>query len=137
MSKIKKIVALLLSVCLLTACQNEQVGTNLNFSFHTSEVTDSNDEKIIYINETKEKIELNASLEIDCGEVLVQVVSAEDDATVWENSYEESTDFVIELQEVKADSKYILKIQTVETKNVNLTITSSENLVEDKEKPAR
>ena len=137
-SIVKKIAPLLLmSVCMLTACQIKHSGSTLEFSSNTSEKASSYDEKTIYINEDREKIELATSLDLDCGEVSIQVVSAEDDAVVWENSYKQSSDFIIELKDLKADSEYIVKTHTIDTRKVHLTITSTECLVKDIERPKK
>ena len=137
-SIVKKIAPLLLmSVCTLMACQNKQLGSTSSFEFrsNTSEKESSYHEKTIYINEDREKIELATSLDLDCGEVSIQIVSAEDDAVVWENSYKQSNDFSIDLKDLKADSEYIIKVQSIDTRKFHLSITSPECLVKDIEKP--
>ena len=137
-SIVKKIAPLLLmSVCMLMACQIKQSGSTLEFSSNASEEASSYNEKTIYINEDREKIKLATSLDLDCGEVSIQVVSAEDGAVVWENSYEQSSDFSIELKDLKADSEYIIKTHTIDTRKVHLTITSTECLVKDIERPSK
>lgn len=110
-------------------------GKSIGFSFNTGTPADSNDEKTIYIYKDMEKLELNARLTVDSGNVTVQVLDNSSDETVWNHSYNENTNFKIELTDLKADSEYLLKITTVQSKKVNLTITTEEKLVKDKDKP--
>ena len=115
--------------------QNVASGTSMEFSFNTGTPADSNDEKTIYIYKDMEKLELNAKLTVDSGNVTVQVLDNSSNETVWNHSYNENTNFKIELTDLKADSEYLLKITAVQSKKVNLTITTEEKLVKDKDKP--
>ncbi len=136
--KRQTIVAILvMSMGIMAACQNSQVETKLEFSFNASEVSSEYDEKTIYIDENQEKVQLDTSLDMDCGEVMIQIVSVEDKVVVWENTYVESNDFAIELNALKANSEYTIKIQTSNTKKVDITMTSTQDLVKDKDKPEK
>lgn len=115
--------------------QNVASGTSMEFSFNTGTPADSHDEKTIYICKGMEKLELNAKLTVDSGNVTVQVVDTSSNETVWNHSYDENTNFKIELIDLKADSEYLLKITIVQSEKVNLAITTDEKLVKDKDKP--
>ena len=54
-------------ICMLTACQNKQCGTILEFSFNANEATSEYDERTIYIDEKKDKVELDTSLAMNSG----------------------------------------------------------------------
>lgn len=125
---------LLVCICMLTACQKNYTGTKFEFLFNTSEAANAYDEKTIYIEKGQEKIKLNASLDLECGEAVIQIVSA-DNTVIWENSYSQSGDFSIELNDLEIDSEYVIRIQTTDTKKVSLVITSEMDLAKDKEKP--
>ena len=65
----------------------------------------------------------------------VQVLDTSSNETVWDHSYNENTNFKIELTDLKTDSEYLLKLTIEQSKKVNLAITTEEKLVKDKDKP--
>lgn len=136
---IHKILILSMLLTLAFSCsgcgQNAASGTSMEFSFNTSAPADSTDEKTIYICKDMEKLELNAKLTVDSGNVTVQVLDISSNETVWNHSYNENTNFKIELTDLKADNEYLLKLTIVQSKKVNLAITTEEKLVKDKDKP--
>lgn len=140
MSMMKKIIFMvLMCVCMLTAC-HENTGTRFEFSFQTKgkENSDTDERticKTIYINESQDKVRLNASLDMDGGEVSVQITAVEDGTIIWESVYEQSCDFTVDLQNVKAGSEYVIKVQAKDPKKVKLVMSSKDILVKEKEKP--
>lgn len=52
----------------------------------------------------------------DTGNVTVQVLDTSSNETVWNHSYNKSTNFKIDLTDLKADKEYLLKITTVQSK---------------------
>lgn len=84
-----------------------------------------------------EKLELNAKLKVDSGNVTIQILDISSNDVIWKESYNENSNFKIELNNLKADSEYLLKISTAQSKKVTLTITSKEKLIKDKEKPEK
>ena len=119
-------------IFLLTGCGKE--NTALSFSYHTSFPCNSAGEKAIYFNESYEHVVLDADLQIDTGSVCLQITDAAD-KVIWNNTYERDGNYKIDLDSVIADKEYTLTVQTSQTHNVNLQISSSVKLVRDKEKP--
>lgn len=132
---------IVMCVCIFTACRKVDLGTELGtaieFSFSSDEPTSEYVKKTIYLDDSREKIELDTSLIMDSGKVSMQVVSVNDETVIWENSYEQSADFSIVLNDLVADSEYDIKVQTINTQNVNITMTSTDDLVKEKEKPSK
>ena len=139
--KLSRIGFLILPCIIVTtfacACSNLSSNTMLKFDFITSSFTDSEDSKIIYINNDMEKLELNAALKVDAGEVTIQVVNALSDETMWSEKYKSDSDFKIELFNLKANDEYMLEIHTSQTKKVSFTVTTNAKLVKDKGTPKK
>lgn len=133
--RISTFLFLLIAILSLTACNAK--STIMEFSFNTSTPSNSSDEKIIYINNDMDKLELSVELKIDSGDATVEVLSISNDEVVWSDTYQEDSNFIIELYDVKANSEYLLKVETIQSKKVNLTITSDNNLIKDNEKPEK
>lgn len=142
----KKFCLILLILCTytLSACQNKQLGTTLEFSFNASETIREYHEVTLYIDEPRETVELSTSLIMDGGEVSIQVAAANDKTVIWENSYERDADFPIILNDLKADSEYILTIQAIDTKKATVAITSADKFfpqaqkyLQENQKPAK
>lgn len=131
------LILIIMCVCMLTACQNKRLGTSLEFSFNANEKSSEYDEKTIYIDESKDKVELDTTLVMDSGQVSIQVVSTNDGTVIWENLYEQSGAFSIVLNDLEDDSEYVIKIQTVNTEKASITMTSADDLVKDKDKPTK
>lgn len=117
---------------LLTGCGKE--STTLAFSFHTSSPYDSSEEKVIYFNENYEHVVLNVCLQIDTGSATLQITDLHNQV-IWNNTYEKDKNCKIELNSVIANEQYILSVQTEQAQNVNIQISSSVKLVQDKENP--
>lgn len=128
------VLILSLAVLFLTACAAE--NTSLVFSFRSNSSSDFKEEKTLYFNEAREKVVLDASLQIDDGNVSVRVYDT-DNEIVWNNTYEKSESFEIELYNVASDEEYKLEVSANQTKSAELKIFSEENLVKDKEKPEK
>lgn len=126
---------LLIIISPLSACNVN--GTKIEFSFNTSSPSNSSNEKTIYIKNDMDKLELNFELKIDSGNAIIQVLNASNNEVLWNNSYQEDSKFKIELNDIKADSEYLFKIETTQSKKVKLIITSNSKLVRDKEKPGK
>lgn len=136
----KRFIAGLMSffcMIILSACENASIGTKLEFSFNGSLGEDYISEKAIYINNSNEKITLSASLEIDVGSAVLQVVNPENGETVWNGTYNQSTDFSIELFGLEVGSEYMIRFSAEQTQSASLLITCSENLVKNKELPEK
>lgn len=139
----KKVILLLMCTCMLTAChittrtemENCQTNTdiNLEFTYQTDVITESYyDETTIYIDETRDKMRLYASLTKKGGEVSVQIVAAEDGTVIWDGIYNKNCDFNIDLQDVEADSEYIVKVEAKDNRKLKLTISSDDKWVKRK-----
>ncbi|MDD2993006.1 MAG: hypothetical protein PHG73_05610 [Pygmaiobacter sp.] len=116
--------------------------TKISFSFDTSTAANSSDEKTIYIHDDMDQLKLNAELKIDSGDATIQVLNTANNEVVWDGNYKEDSNFEIELSDIKANSAYLLKIETTQSKKVSLIITSDVKLsdvkfVENKEKPEK
>lgn len=136
MFKRLNLLLLFLIILSLTACSSGS-GTRMEFSFNTKTPADSYDEKFIYTNEDMDLLILNAELKIDTGEVTIQVQEISNDEIVWSENFNKDTSFSIELTDIKADSEYLINIQSTQSQKVNLVITSNYKLVQNKEKPER
>lgn len=128
MRKIAAFIVLLILTTFLTACSVE--NTSMDFSFNASIPYDYTDEKVFCFNENHETAILNASLQIDTGNILMEVFGT-DNEVVFSNTYESSGEYKIELENVTAKDEYKLKISTEQTKNVTLKITSPLKLIKD------
>lgn len=137
--RISAVLLLLIAMFSLSACNaNSTVSeTKISFSFDTSTAANSSDEKTIYINDDMDKLKLNAELKIDSGDANIQVLNTANNEVVWDGNYKEDSNFEIELSDIKANSAYLLKIETTQSKKVRLIITSDVKLVENKEKPEK
>lgn len=112
---------LLVTVLLfVTACGAS--GTMLKFSFSTETLTDSSDEQTIYINDDTAQIKLNGKLNVDCGEVFVDVIDPVNGEAVWRGNYRKNAKFLIRLENLKAGSEYSIKVEALQSKEVKLTI---------------
>lgn len=137
--RISAVLLLLIAMFSLSACNaNSTVSeTKISFSFDTSTAANSSDEKTIYINDDMDKLKLNAELKIDSGDANIQVLNTANNEVVWDGNYKEDSNFEIELSDIKANSAYLLKIETTQSKKVRLIITSDVKLLENKEKPEK
>lgn len=80
---------------------------------------------------------LDAALEVDSGEVTIQVINSQSGDIKWSGVYTESTSFTIELSDVEADTEYLLSVQALQTCKMKLIITSTDKLVQHIETPER
>lgn len=122
----------IMTVFIFTGCNS--TSTDMSFSFNTSTPSDSSDKKTICFNEDYKSVTLNTNLQIDSGSLTMQVCDSNDDV-IFSDKYEKSGNYDINLENVSADKDYIIKVQTEQSKNVKLNISSSVKLVKDKEKP--
>lgn len=118
-------------------CGKNSSSTILEFSFSTSEAADSSDEKVLYFNENKDRVVMNAQLEIDSGSATLQITDTTSDEIVWSNTYDKNDTFDIELEDIVSGSEYKFTIQTDQSKKVHLIVTSTDNLVNEVEKPEK
>ena len=118
-------------------CGKNSSSTILEFSFSTSEAADSSDEKVLYFNENKDRVVMNAQLEIDSGSATLQITDTTSDEIVWSNTYDKNDTFDIELEDIVSGSEYKFTIQTDQSKRVHLIVTSTDNLVKEVEKPEK
>ena len=139
MQKNKNVRVLFLSLVLLllTACGSRPSGTRLEFSFSSDDPSGEYKEQTIYINNDSETLTLHTSLKLTSGEVLIQVVSTLDNTVVWEGAYAQSDEFPITLEEVQADTEYLIRICPSDIHKMEIVITAPENLVKDPETPAK
>ncbi|MDE5547914.1 MAG: DUF4624 family lipoprotein [Clostridia bacterium] len=125
----------IITILAFTACGSGKGNTVLEFTYSHSTPYEYSDEKIIYFNKDFDSIVLSASFEIEEGVAELRILDKQSNEVVWEKTADKKEDFEIELKSVTADSEYIFKIESKETKHVHLTITSPEKLVKNKEKP--
>ena len=137
--KISAVLLLLIALFSLSACNTNSIvsETKISFSFDTSAAANSSDEKKIYIHDDMDQLKLNAELKIDSGDATIQVLNTANNEVVWDGNYKEDSNFEIELSDIKANSAYLLKIETTQSKKVSLIITSDVKLVETKETPEK
>lgn len=134
--KISGVLVLLIVIFFLSACKESVFSseTKMVFSFNTSSYANSYDEKTIYINNDMDKLELDAELQIDSGNVIIQVLSSSNDEIIWSNSYMADSSFKIEMFDIKENSEYLLTIKANQSQKVKLTITTDSKLLKNKEK---
>ena len=132
------IVVSVLLVCCLCACHSG-IGTNssIEISFSSSSPADSSDNATIYINDAADKVTLDAALEVDCGEVTIQVTNSQSGDIKWSGVFTENTTFIIELSDVEADAEYLVTVQALQSSKMKLSLTSTDSLVERKENPEK
>lgn len=137
--RISAVLLLLIALFSLSACNTNSIvsETKISFSFDTSTAANSSDEKKIYIHDDMDQLKLNAELKIDSGDATIQLLNTANNEVVWDGNYKEDSNFEIELSDIKANSAYLLKIETTQSKKVSLIITSDVKLVETKEKPEK
>ena len=136
-SSLKISVILFLFIVILTLSSCTANGTKMEFSFNTGSPSNSIDVKTIYINNDMDKLVLNAELKIDSGDAIVKILSVFDNEVIWNGSYQEDSNFIIELLDLEENSEYLLKVETTQSKKVSLIVTSDDKLVKDKEKPEK
>ena len=135
--KTRKIICAFLACIFMTACVNAEHNTRFEFNFNDSQGNDFSEQKSIYINESKDELVLNASLKIDGGKAEVEVISSDSKESVSSFSYESDADFDIILKDVQEGQEYVISVKAEQTKNVNLVVSASEKLVQNKEKPSK
>ena len=137
--RISAVLLLLIALFSLSACNTNSIvsETKISFSFDTSAAANSSDEKTIYVNDDMDQLKLNAELKMDSGNATIQVLNTATNEVVWSGNYKEDSNFEIELSDIKANSAYLLKIETTQSKKVSLIITSDVKLVETKETPEK
>ena len=137
--RISAVLLLLIALFSLSACNTNSIvsETKISFSFDTSTAANSSDEKKIYIHDDMDQLKLNAELKIDSGDATIQLLNTANNEVVWDGNYKEDSNFEIELSDIKANSAYLLKIETTQSKKVSLIITSDVKLVETKETPEK
>lgn len=116
----------------LAACGDKTSETVLELAYRNSSCSD---EKSIYFNEAYESVVLNAKLEINDGIVKMQIFDKQSNQVVWEKVASNSEKFNIELKNVSANTEYLFRIETEDTKYTYLLITSPVKLVKNKDKP--
>lgn len=134
MSKIRKWIFAVLACGFMTACGNAGLYTRFEFTFNDRDGNDFSDQKSIYVNESKDELILNASLKIDEGKATVEILNSDTNESVSGCSYESDADFDIILKDVRKGQEYIIYVKAEQTKNVNLVVSASEKLVQNKEK---
>lgn len=121
----------------MTACGNAKNNTQFEFNFNNSQGNDFSKQKSIYTNESKDELILNASLKINQGKVTVEILDSNTSESLSSCSYESNADFDIILKDVQKGQEYIISVKAEQTKNVNLVVSASEKLVQNKEKPSK
>lgn len=122
----------LVMASIFAGCNSQ--SSDIVFSFNTSTPYDSCSEKAICFNEDYESVILNADILIDSGSLRIQVLDSEGNA-IFNEEYNQNGKYDIALKDISADGDYLVKVQTEQTKNAELNISSSVKLVKDKEKP--
>lgn len=136
LSKILKVISLLLGILFfMSACSNDLSDTKIEFSFNTNISSNSEKSKSIFVNEDMDILELNAELEVDSGDVTVQVADLQNEKIIWDESFNTNKIFIIELVDLKKDTEYSLTIFAQQSKKVKLTISTEYKVTKDKEKP--
>ncbi len=126
--------SLMLFTAISASCENTQTGTSLQFAFSGNSAESQNSQKSIYTKKETDSLNLNAKLEIDSGTASIQITNAESEDVIWESLYSESDSFLIELNDLQADSEYIINF-TAKSSRANLIITCPESLLEEKTIP--
>lgn len=126
------IVFTFVTILLFIGCNGK--STNIAFSFNTSTPYNSSGEKTIRFNEDFESVTLKTDIQIDTGYLLIQVCDS-DNNVVFSEKYTSNGQYDINLKNITANNDYIIKVQTEQTKKVEMEISSSIKLVKDKEKP--
>ena len=121
----------------MTACGNAKNNTRFEFNFNDSQGNDFSEQKSIYTNESKDELILNALLKINQGKVTVEILDSNTSESLSSCSYESNADFDIILKDVQKGQEYIISVKAEQTKNVNLVVSASEKLVQNKEKPSK
>lgn len=135
--RIRKSICALLACIFMTACGNAKNNTQFEFNFNNSQGNDFSKQKSIYTNESKDELILNASLKINQGKVTVEILDSNTSESLSSCSYESNADFDIILKDVQKGQEYIISVKAEQTKNVNLVVSASEKLVQNKEKPSK
>lgn len=128
MKRLMAFFSLLIAVLLLTACSVK--NTCMEFSFNSSTPYDTEDEKAFCFNNDYETATLNANLQIDSGNLLINIFDTNNEI-VFSNTYETSGDYEIKIENVTAKDEYTLKVTAEQTKNITLKITSPLKLIND------
>jgi hypothetical protein len=131
----KQLAILAISLCVMSGCGSGDTESVLKISVHTSEPTDTYNEKEIVISDYRARLELDASLKMEGDSVEIQVVDEETNEVIWSKQYVHDTEFLIGLSNVKANSKYLLVVGTKQTQKVELTLSSDQKLIRDIIKP--
>ncbi|MDE6724227.1 MAG: DUF4624 family lipoprotein [Ruminiclostridium sp.] len=67
----------------------------------------------------------------------VEILDSNTSESLSSCSYESNADFDIILKDVQKGQEYIISVKAEQTKNVNLVVSASEKLVQNKEKPSK
>lgn len=123
---------LIIVICSLCGCTNST--TVLEFTYSNSKFSYK---KALYFNDNRDTVTFNANIEIDEGTVFMQIIDKQSNQTIWEKTTDSSETFDIELSNVVAESEYVFNIMSEQIKYMHLTVTSTEKLVKNKEKPIK
>lgn len=129
------VIAVMLVMLVLAGCANKT--SRWEFSFSTKEPSDSYKEKMLYINQDADVLEIDADLKIDSGQVKIVVLDQQTGKAVYTSTHSQDETFMIRLENVRAGQVYSLQVTATGTKDMKLILTSDAKMVQDKEKPER
>ncbi|MDF2595864.1 MAG: hypothetical protein K0R69_2205 [Clostridia bacterium] len=120
-----------------TGCSYAENGVSsskIKMAYNSSIPDNFTSEKIIYCNDSIQRLEFDVDLRIETGDVKLEIIDSSDESIIWSNNYfSERERFKMELLDLKPQNEYIIRIQANKTKKIQLILSSSEKLVPDKE----
>lgn len=135
-----------LTAALLASCSNASFSIATAATVMEMEITESYDdadpfvnEKLIYISDNDENINIDASFRMAAGSGLLEIADNETKEIVWSKSWKDNADerFSFSLNGLSKDKEYVVRLTCTKVKNAKLILTSDSSFVKERERPRR
>lgn len=110
-----------LSSVLLCGCGTRSKPL-VSFSIGGDESCRCVDERTIYVTENCNTLKLKGNINITGGKAALQITDNKSGNVVWENEFSESSDFIIEMHDLKKESSYLVKVEGDSTQKIDVKI---------------
>lgn len=144
MKQMKRSLCLLLALSLLLLCACSVPGTSATvMEMELSANYDSSDpfinEKLFYVSEDIETLELQVTLEMDAESGLLEIADNNSGAVVWSKSWTGAVQetFDLSLEDLKTDQEYVLRFTGTKVQHAKITLLCENSLVQERERPQR
>lgn len=135
---------LLFTVTFFTACTNEGETAETVIEMEMTSGYDESDpfihEKLFYLPEDTDALELQASFEMKGETGLLEIADNETKEIYWSENWNgdtEKTEFTIKPDGLQTGREYVIRFTGTQIEYAKVTVTADARLVKEREKPAR